>query len=109
MAKWRPSRTKAREFAQQMARIEQFCKENKISKSGGSYYFGLNGQRYRVSNHSVEASDRGAFRDGVQVRDKYHNGRSESVVYIHASQLRIEEIYNNLLAGRRLDGRGNVV
>lgn len=107
--KWRPSKTAAREFAKQMRDIETFCAENGISASSNkdSYYFMVGGVHYRVSNHSVEASNRAAYKDGEQVRALYHEGGRESdTVYIHASKTRIIDIYNNLKAGYKLDGRG---
>lgn len=109
--KWKPSRTAAREFAQTMDGLKSYCDENMISYSGSmdSYYFTVNGQKYRVSNHSVEASNAGAYNwMGEQVREKYHDGGRESdVVYIHAGKTRIREIYEDLKAGYKLDGRGN--
>lgn len=108
--RWKPSKTKAREFAQTMREIDDFCLEKGISQSsrGDSYYFTINGKKYRVSNHSVEASNRGAYRDGVKVRELYHEeGREEDTTYIHASKTRIMEIYNDLINGYELDGRGN--
>lgn len=110
--KWKPSKTAAREFAQTMKEIEDFCIENGIQQSlrGDSYYFAINGQEYRVSNHSVESSNRAAYSDLGQTRELYHpNGREDNVIYIHASKTRIREIYNDLVAGYQLDGRGNRV
>ena len=110
--KWKPSKTAKREFAQKMNEIDEFCRENRIhqSASSDSYYFSINGKNYRVSNHSVEASNARAFTDsGEQIREKYHpDGREDDVIYIHASKTRIKEIYNNLVAGYELDGRGNI-
>ena len=96
--KWTPSKTRAREFAQQMTEIADFCFVNNISQSasGDSYYFTVDGQRYRVSNHSVESS-------------RYHDGREADVRYIHAGKTRIIEIYTALTAGKELDGRGNEI
>ena len=96
--RWKPSKTAKREFAQKMDEIDTFCAEHEIdqSRSSDSYYFSINGQEYRVSNHSVEAS-------GV----RYHpDGRKNSTVYIHAGKTRIMEIYNDLASGYKLDGRG---
>ena len=108
--KWKPSKSKAREFAQTMDEIAEFCNENGIlqSRAGDSYYFNMNGTSYRVSNHTVEASNRAAFNwVGEQVRELYHdNERDDNTVYITASKTRIREIYNNIKAGKRLDGRG---
>lgn len=76
--RWRPSKSAKRAFAQKMDEIDDFCKKNGISQSsrGDSYYFWIDDQYYRVSNHSVESSY------------KYHpNGRDEDTIYIHASKL----------------------
>lgn len=110
--KWRSSKSAAREFAKEMEEISAYCAAHNIeqSRSGDSYYFSINGISYRVSNHSVEASNRGAFNEfGEQVRQKYHgDGRDENTIYIHASKTRIIEIFENLKAGKDLDGRGNI-
>lgn len=109
---WRPSKSAREEFAKKMAEIEKFCAEHGISASlsGDSYYFTVDGIHYRISNHSVEASNRGAFDEltGEQKRELYHQtGREDNTVYIHASKTRIIEIYNDIAAGYKLDGRGN--
>lgn len=109
--RWKPSRTQAREFAEQMDAVRAFCIDHHIdhSLSMDSYYFCLNGQEYRVSNHSVESSNAHAFRDGEQVRDVYHpDGRKSGTIYIHAGKTRIIDIYTALSEGKTLDGRGNV-
>lgn len=111
--KWKPSKTAAKAFAQKMAEIEQFCHDNGIhqSRTGDSYYFYMNGKQYRVSNHSVEASNSRAYDAlGNQVREKYHaDERNAETVYIHASKTRIIEIYTDLMNGWKLDGHGNRV
>ena len=111
--RWKPSKTASREFAKEMEEIREFCDKNDIgySKSMDSYYFTIKEREYRVSNHSVETSNRGAFDDfGNQLREKYHEGgRKNEVTYIHASKTRIREIYNDLIQGYELDGRGNRV
>ena len=109
---WKPSKTAKREFAEKMREIENFCAKNGIhsSLSNDSYYFTVDGINYRLSNHSVEASNRGAFDEttGEQKRELYHqDGREDNTVYIHASKTRIIEIYNDIVAGYKLDGRGN--
>ena len=109
--KWTPSKTAARAFAAKMDEIAEFCADNGIrqSASGDSYYFSINGKNYRVSNHSVEASDRRAHNAfGEKVREKYHDGRDADTIYIHASKTRIIEIYKNLEAGYALDGNGKI-
>ena len=108
--KWSPSKTAKREFAEKMQEIDKFCDENGIvqSLSSDSYYFVIDGVEYRVSNHTVSASNRGAYQDGVQVRPLYHpDGERSDTVYITASKTRIIEIYNNLKAGYKLDRRGD--
>jgi hypothetical protein len=109
--KWKPSKAQARAFAQQMKEIDEFCLVNGIEKSYScdSYYFTINGQKYRVSNHSVETSNSKAFNEfGEQTREIYHKGgREEDTIYIHASKTRIIDIYNDLKNGYKLDGNGN--
>lgn len=57
------SKNKKREYARTMNEIDDFCADNGITASVGndSFYFALNGIHYRVSNHTVEASNRGAY------------------------------------------------
>lgn len=109
--KWAPSKQARKEFAQKMDEIDQFCIDNHISNSStnDSYYFTLNDKHYRVSNHSVEASNKSAYNDlGMKVHEVYHpEGREENTIYIHAGKTRIIQIYNDLKAGYELDGRGN--
>lgn len=110
--KWKPSKTKAKEFKETMSNIEDFCNDNGISssKSMDSYYFSINDTRYRVSNHTIERSNSKAFNDfGEQVREKYHTDDDKDLVCITAGKTRIIEIYNNLKAGKTLDKRGYVI
>lgn len=108
--KWRPSKTAKREFAQKMDEVRTFCDDNGItySHSMDSFYFSIDGKEYRVSNHSVESSNAGAFDEmGNKVRELYHeNGRENDVTYIHAGKTRIKEIYMDLKNGHELNGRG---
>lgn len=108
--KWKPSKKAKIEFASKMDEINKFCQENNISKSvsSDSYYFTINGQKYRVSNHSIEASNAKCYNIfGEKVRDTYHDSeRSKEVIYIHASKTRIIDIYNDLKNGFKLNGRG---
>lgn len=109
--KFKPSKTKVREFAKKMNEIDEFCYEHGISRSrsSDSYYFVINGVSYRVSNHTVAASNAKAFNDlGQQIRDVYHkHGEEDGIVYITAGKTRIVEIYNDLANGYKLDRRGN--
>lgn len=108
--KWKPSKTAKREYAQKMNEIDEFCKENGIeqSRTSDSYYFMLNGKKYRVSNHTIEASNRAAFDEfHEKKRELYHpDGRDDDTIYITAGKTRIIEIYNDLKNGFDLDGRG---
>lgn len=109
---WKPSKAAKKEFAEKMREIEDFCAKNGIhsSLSNDSYYFTVDGISYRVSNHSVEASNAAAYDSltGEKRRELYHEGgRENNTVYIHASKTRIIEIYNDIVAGYKLDGRGN--
>ena len=113
MARWKPSRTKAREFAAKMEEIDIYCREHGIeqSRTSDSYYFTFNGIKYRVSNHSIEASNAAAY-DTLygKTRELYHpNGREEGTRYIHGSKTRIIEIYEAVTSGKTIDGRGNIV
>ncbi len=109
---WTPSKEAAREFAQKMDEIAEYCRENGISQSfnGDSYYFTLNGKQYRVSNHTVKASNSAAFDWNTmeQKRRVYHPNGEEGLVCITAGKTRIREIYEALKAGKELDRRGNV-
>ena len=110
MAKWKPSKTKAREFAQQMQTIKDYCYNHNIaySSSMDSYYFTVNGQSYRVSNHSVESSNKVAYHDLYgKTRELYHpSGRTSDTVYIYASKTRLIEIHQSLLNNLKIDSRG---
>ena len=116
---WRPSKAQCREFAATMNRIDDFCRKHGISQSASSdsYYFTMNGQKYRVSNHTVAASNRARFGEYnfitgrcEEMRPSYHpNGEEEDTIYITAGKTRIIDIYESLAAGYELDRRGNVI
>lgn len=61
--KWHPSKSAKAEFKNKMTEIEDFCNKNGIDRSlrNDSYYFMLNGKNYRVSNHTIEASNAKAY------------------------------------------------
>ena len=107
------SKSEKREFAKKMEEIDEYCAEHGISHSlsSDSYYFEVNGQSYRVSNHTIEASNRAAYDDlGNQIREKYHDDkRDPEVIYITASKTRLIEIHQAILAGKTLNKRGYVV
>lgn len=111
--KWKPSKKAAREFKDKMDEIQDFCIENGIdmSSTGDSYYFTINDQAYRVSNHSIEASNAKAYNYwGKKIRDCYHDAkRDPDIIYIHASKTRIIKIYSDLKTGKKLNGRGEIV
>ena len=111
--RWTPGKAARKDFAEKMTEIDNFCTENNISqsKASDSYYFTINGQQYRVSNHTVNQSNRKAYNFyGEQIREKYHpEGETEDTIYITASKTRIIEIFNNLKTGKKLDRRGNII
>lgn len=113
MYKWKPSKTKAREFAEKMNEIDDFCIKNNISQSKTSdgYYFTIDNKNYRVSNHTIDASNRHAYNEfGEKIREEYHNEIEKIyTICITASKTRIIEIYNNLKSGKKLDKRGYVI
>lgn len=105
--KWKPNKAAAKEFAEQMDRINTYCKENDISRSlsSDSYYFSFNGTEYRVSNHAVEKS--------VSAYGEHYHGDSkeyrEKVFCIHASKTRLIEIHQLIVNGTQVDHHGKVV
>ncbi len=112
--KWKPSKARAAEFKNQMNELEEFLNEHadiSASASRDSFYFTHNGTKYRVSNHSIESSNRKAYNwMGEQVREKYHaDQRDEETRYIHASKTRLIEIYNRIMSGIEVDGHGNAI
>lgn len=109
---FRMSKKAKAEYAQKMKDVETFVKENNIkqAQNGKSFYFELNGKKYRVSNHTVEASNAGAFNsEGQQVRELYHPDGRDGEVQIFASPTRLIEIYNAIKDGKQVDGRGRIV
>lgn len=112
--KWKPSKAKAAEFKNQMHELEEFLNEHadiSASASRDSFYFTHNGTKYRVSNHSIEASNSKAYNYlGEQVREKYHSDqRDAETKYIHASKTRLIEIYRTIKTGANVDGHGNAI
>ena len=108
--KWKPSKAAAAEYGAKMAEIDQFCRDHGISQSlsSDSYYFTLGGNFYRVSNHTVAASNNAAFDDmGNQIRELYHEAGEKGMICITAGKTRIMDIYNDIAAGYDLDRRGN--
>lgn len=106
--RYKPSRANAREFAQTMDKINDFCAIHGIahSLSSDSYYFSHAGNRYRVSNHTLQASDRGMRNaTGEKIRDSYH-AADENLICITAGKIRLIQIYTDIIAGYKLDKRG---
>lgn len=106
MAKiWKPSKEEAKAFAIKMSEIKAFCEEFNIIKNykEDSYYFELNGNMYRVSNHSKPLDvDYDEFGNKI----KYYE--YEGVILIQASKTRIMDIYMALKNGNAVDSKGNV-
>lgn len=115
--RWKPSKKQRQDFATKMQEINEFCEQNGIaqSASGDSYYFTIDGQKYRVSNHAVEQRKGrviGYDPTGNPQRQQLPDGwtkRKDDVIYIHAGKTRIIEIYNALKEGKQLDGFGNPI
>lgn len=108
--RWRPTKAQMKEYISKMNEIDEFCKVHNIERSASSdsYYFTLNGQDYRISNHTIEASNKRAYDgSGRQKRHKYHpDEREDNIKYIHASKTRLIEIYKILETGCEVDGYG---
>ena len=103
--KWEPSRASAREFANKMKEIDDYCAEHGItqSRSSDSYYFVHDGVEYRISNHAVERSVDGYGK-------KYHGDSDEyrqKVFCIHAGKTRLIDIHQLIIKGAKIDHRGN--
>lgn len=105
--KWKPSKSAAREFAQTMDTVQSYCDQNGIGYSSkmDSFYFTYEGQKYRISNHSVEASNQGRRNAGLE---EFHGSRDE-YVNIFASKTRLVEIHQRIVAGLKVNGRGFLV
>ncbi len=109
--KWKPSKTKAREFAKKREEINIFCERNNISQSSSSdsYYFTIGDIAYRVSNHAIEKS---YYTDVFGDKIAYHGDSKDyrdRVFCINASKTRIIEIYGKLKSGKKLDHNGNEI
>ena len=93
--KYKPSRADARDFAQKMKEIEEFCHDHGISHSfsNDSYYFVIGDVRYRVSNHTMQASDKGMYsQTGDKIRDSYHE-HSNGIVCITEQDKDCRDLY----------------
>lgn len=111
MSFYRLSKTKKREYAIKLEEVKDYCDKNHIyyNYKAKSFYFSVNGKDYRVSNHTVEASNKAAFDEfGYQWRELYHPKGRKDEIQIFASPVRLIEIHQNLLKGLDLDGRGRV-
>lgn len=113
MGRWKPSKTRAREFAKKMDEIRDYCAEHGIDHSASmdSFYFFHNGEHYRVSNHTVAQSNRGAYNWlGEKVRDEYHAaGEFDREHEITASKTRLIEVHQAIVAGKKINKRGYVI
>ena len=96
-------------------KLESFCRENAIIKSetGKSYYFSMAGKKYRVSNHTIADSNRGAYgKNGKKRRRLYHDAEADSnLICINVSKpdKNIYRIYNSLKRGAVVDAYGEVL
>lgn len=110
---WKPSKARVNDFKEKMEAIERFCRKNDIAttNSNDSYYFIFNDQKYRVSNHAVESRNNYDSLGNLTNARGYamDDTRENDTIYIHASKTRIIEIYNDLMNGYKLNGRGQRV
>ena len=107
--KYKVSKSKSREYAEKMDPIKNYCDANQInySESMDSFYFTVNGEKYRISNHTVNASNKAAFDEmGNQIREFYHSD-NEGYICIFASKTRLIEIHSKIISGIAIDVRGN--
>ena len=76
--------------------LRAFCQEHGIahSQSFQSFYFTLGGQKFRLSNHSVELANLG--RTLMQLPLVHPEGREADVIYIHAPKEQLIPIYTQL-------------
>jgi hypothetical protein len=103
------SKTAKREFAEKMSEIQNYCDNNAInySCSMDSFYFEIDGQKYRVSNHTVKASNAKAFNEfGEKIRELYHKD-DEGYNCIFASKTRLIEIHKKLKSGITVNAKDN--
>ena len=88
------------------AELTEFCERNGIrrSKYGDSFYFTLQGKRYRISNHSTEISNSWSRNlNGKQIRRPYHS-RRDNTVSIIAPRSRVKAIYEELSRTNKCSG-----
>ncbi len=86
------------EFIDFLQEVEEYCYRNNIVSCTPSYYFTVRGKRYRVSNHSL--SERNVKHKSKGAKDCY------SIV---ASAFDLIPIHKALLAGKKVDVRGNIL
>lgn len=99
-----------RNYVERLEALDAFCEEHDImcNVHRDSFYFELNGKRYRVSNHSIKANWERAY-SGMRddLKPLYHpNGYDKSIIYIHAGKFRVPQIYEDIRAGYDLNLRG---
>lgn len=88
---WTHSKAEKQIFAQTMDDIDRFCRENGIEhvENGGTYKFTIMNKKYVVSNIFVPK-----------------DLRLKGTTYFFAGQTRLKQIYEDLVAGKKLDSRG---
>ena len=108
MAKWKPSKAAAAEYAVKIKELEYFLADHpeiRSSSSRESFYFQVEDKSVRVSNHTVAKSDSGRFDEfGGEIRPSYH--QEDYDIQITASPLRLPQIWADLNAGFELNKRG---
>lgn len=88
---WTHSKSEKKAFANAMAEIDKFCRENDIEhvEGGGTYKFTIHRKKYVVTNTHIPK-----------------DLRLKGVTYYFASQTRLIDIYKDLKDGRELNARG---
>jgi len=101
--------------------LNRFCLANGIkrSKKGVSFYFEIDGKKYRVSDHTIEESKQGQLLKAQMgtvltgrdiVPNYYHNEeKDEGVIQIDAPKNRLIQIYKDIQSGYQVDREGKRV
>ena len=72
-------------------KLNEFCKEHNIKRSGDEFMFEINHRRYRISRYAIKVSDtnKNAY--------KVAKAKPMSIVYIKAKRSEVIDIYNSIV------------
>lgn len=73
-------------------RLNQFCKDNQITRNQDEFYFEIDEQKYRISRYTVKVSKESIIQLGAF---KMH----KPTIYIKAKRSEVERIYKTLKWG----------